>query len=336
MKILVTGANGFVGSHILSAINKLDDVDVIAACRNKSKLPSWYTGEVRTGDLCDDAYSRNVIKDVDVVCHAAAFSSIFKHKEESYELYRNPSLKLLNNCVEQGVSKFQFISTTSASAPSSSNDPLSRGINREYWPHLGSVIAIEEAMRQKASKRTTMVVLRCGIFSGNNYGLGILPLLLPRLKTYLVPWVNGGRTSLPLIDGEDIGQAFMLAAINTTLSGYEAFNVVGPTIPTTREVLTYINTKHKYPKPLFGVPFNIAYIFAWLMETIDPLVPWNPLIVRSIVHLLEEVNVNNSDVSKRLNYKPMVNWKDSVDKTISSMKKRQKVNMGMSAHELGF
>ncbi|MBZ0092538.1 MAG: NAD-dependent epimerase/dehydratase family protein, partial [Sulfuricellaceae bacterium] len=56
--VLVTGANGFAGSHILAALAQRADVRVIAACRDKEKLPPGFAGEVREGDLADPSYVR--------------------------------------------------------------------------------------------------------------------------------------------------------------------------------------------------------------------------------------------------------------------------------------
>lgn len=47
--ILITGANGFVGSHILEAMHTRKDLRVIAACRDAKKLPAFVKGEVREG-----------------------------------------------------------------------------------------------------------------------------------------------------------------------------------------------------------------------------------------------------------------------------------------------
>jgi len=325
--VLITGANGFVGSHILEALKDLP-VKTIASCRERNKLPQWYQGEIREGDLRDPRFLNELLQGVDVVCHAAAWTSLWGHAAQSRALYLAPTLKLLDACVEQGISRFLFISTTSASAPENAGDPLSRGIPRPFWPHLGSVIAIEDAMRKRAGK-TTMVTLRCGLFAGERYGLGLLPILLPRLKTHLVPWVAGGKTSMPLIDGTDIGQAFALAALNTDLKGYESFNIVGPEIPTVREVIHFLHQEFSYPEPHFSVPFPIAYIFAWMMEKLDPLVPWEPLVTRSIIHLLEEVNITNDKAKMRLGYQPKVHWKDAVRKQLMEMKAMQKTNMKM-------
>lgn len=328
--LLITGANGFVGSHVLEAAMQTPDLKVIAACRDRKKLIPSFQGEVREGDLRDPAYMESVLEGVDVVCHTAAWTSAWSHKENTRELYYEPSVRFIDKVIEKGVSRFLYISTTSAASPDRSNDPMSRGICRSLWPHLCSVVGIEDYMRDHADQGTTMVNLRVGIFAGQRYGVGILPLLCPRLKTHLVPWVAGGKTSLPMIDGRDVGQAFVLAATAPGLSGYEGFNIVGPEVPTTRQVIEFLHDEFGYPKPHFGVPFPIAYAFARLMELIDPIVPWEPLVTRSIVHLLEEVNANNERAEQKLGFKPKIHWKDAVRTQMAEMKVRQVKPMRMA------
>jgi nucleoside-diphosphate-sugar epimerase len=159
--------------------------------------------------------------------------------------------------------------------------------------------------------------------------LGLLPILVPRLKTHLVPWVAGGRTSLPIIDGRDIGQAFALAATAPDLADYEGFNIVGPEVPSVRQVITLLHDEFGLPKPHFGVPFAMAYPFAWLMEKIDPIVPWEPLITRSIIHLIEEVGVNNTKAERLLGYRPVHGWREAVRTQMAEMAVRQTRPMAM-------
>lgn len=329
-KILVTGATGFTGSHVLEALSQRKDVEIIAACRDSKRLPGNFRGQVRAGDLRDAAYRRAVVEDVDVICHAAAWTSLWGHADESRAQYLEPTLALIEAARNAGVKRFINTSTTSAAAPLRSADATAQGIEHQFWPHLCNVIAIENALRNHANTAFQAVNLRLGIFSGQRYALGLLPILVPRLKTHLVPWVAGGRTSLPLIDGRDIGQAFALAATADNLGSYEGFNIVGPDVPRVREVIAFLHDEYGLPLPHFSVPFPGAYAFAWLMEQIDPVVPWEPLVTRSIIHLMEETSVNNDKAASMLGYQPVHNWRDSIRVQMQEMKMRQIQPMPMA------
>jgi nucleoside-diphosphate-sugar epimerase len=319
--IVVTGATGFVGSHVLEELNQIGhkDLHIIAACRDRRKLIPEFKGEIREGDLRDQEYLDRVLAGADIVCHCAAWTSLWGKKKESRELYLDPSINLINKALEWHVKRFINISTTSAASPLQSSDANNPGIQRNYWPHLNNVIAIEDFMRENAYRGTSMVNLRLGIFAGRRYSLGILPILLPRLKTRLVPWVSGGKTALPIIDGRDIGQAVARAALAPQLPIYASFNIVGPEVPNVKQVVSYISETFDYPRPHFSVPFPVAYGFAWLMEKLDPLVGWEPLITRSIVHLLENTDANNDQARELLGYDPEIHWKEAIHSQITEM-----------------
>ena len=265
-----------------------------------------------------------------LISDAAAWTSLWGHAEASRKLFLTPSLRLIDAAIAQGVKRVISNSTTSAAAPVASSDPMSLGVPRRFWPHLCNVVAIEDHLRHNSGRGTVMVNLRLGIFAGERYNLGLLPILLPRLKTHLVPWVAGGKTGLPLIDGRDIGEAFVRAALTPGLEGYESFNIVGPTIPTVHEVVEYLHSEFGYPKPHFSVPFPLAFVFAGFMELLDPLVPWDPLVTRSIVHLLREVNANNDMAANRLGYRPEYDWRVAIRTQLDEMSVRQKQPMRMA------
>lgn len=329
-KVLVTGANGFVGSHILEALSQRGDVAVIAACRNKASLPGGFRGEIREGDLRDAQYRKSLVKDVDVLCHSAAWTSMWGHAEESKTLFLEPTLALIDAAREAGVQRVINTSTTSAASPLASADPMNPGIKRNFWPHLCNVITIEDKLRSVASQSFQAVNLRLGIFAGRRYALGLLPILVPRLNTHLVPWVARGSTSLPIIDGRDIGQAYSLAATAALSQHYESFNIIGTDVPTVREVITFLHDEYGLPLPHFGVPFSIAYVFAWLMEKLDPVSPWEPLVTRSIIHLMEEVHANNGKATRLLGYQPQHRWQETVRLQMSEMNAHQNESMSMA------
>ena len=330
MRILITGATGFVGSHCIEALTGHQGVVTIAACRDPSRLPNGFRGETRVGDLRDADYLDELMEGADTVVHAAAWTSLWSHKKQSYEYFLKPSLALIDAAQRQGVRRFIFISTVSAAAPGGSSDPMSRGTQRTYWPHEANVVCIEDRLREVANDSFCAINLRLCLFAGSRYALGLLPILVPRLKTHLVPWVNSGKTGMTITDGRDIGHAVDLAATTPGLAGYQSFNIVGPEVPRVREVIDYLHQHHGLPKPHFSVSFPIAFGFAWLMEKLNPVVPWEPLVTRSIIHLLQETNADNTRALRILGYQPKHRWQDAVDIQMAEMAKHQSKAMSMA------
>jgi nucleoside-diphosphate-sugar epimerase len=330
MRVLVTGATGFVGSHSLEALSNISGIELIAACRDPARLPPHFRDQARAGDLRNPDYLEDVTEKIDTLIHAAAWTSLWGHKEQSESHFLQPTLQLIESARRHGVKRFVFISSLSSAAPDRSSDPMSRGIKRSYWPHLANVVTIEDRLRAVADETFCSVSLRLGLFAGSRYALGLLPILTPRLKTHLVPWVAGGRTDMPIIDGRDIGSSIALAATVPNLSGYEGFNIVGPEVPTVRDVINHLHQKHALPRPHFSVPFPVAFAFAGMMELLNPIVPWEPLVTRSIIHLLRNTSADNRRAAERLGYTPQHHWKEAVDTQMAEMAERQIRPMSMA------
>jgi nucleoside-diphosphate-sugar epimerase len=72
LRVLVTGANGFVGRHIVETLLEAKH-SVICAVRKTSNL-RWVENlsvEYKYGDLNDKKFSETAVKDVDAVVHCA-------------------------------------------------------------------------------------------------------------------------------------------------------------------------------------------------------------------------------------------------------------------------
>jgi nucleoside-diphosphate-sugar epimerase len=330
-KIVVTGATGFVGSHIVEYFihNQSENFEFIPSCRDKAKLPSAYQNIAIQGDMKDQDTVTQITTNADVICHVASWAEMNGTLEASQYNYLKPTIALIDSALKNGVERFIFLSAINSN-PIEQNKLHTKLPLSEVWPHYDTIMQIEKYLKDVASKRMEVVILRVGFFTGKNYSLGVLPILLPRLKTHLVPWINHGSTSLPLINGVDIAQAFYLAATKSLNEKFYTIDIVGKEIPTVEEVLNYLYVKHDYPLPWYSVSFGFAYLVARFMRAFYKCTPFDPLLVPAIVLLLEETDANNDHAKEILGYRPVVDWRDSIDMQIEEMEVKQTTNMRMN------
>ncbi|MBI3547023.1 MAG: NAD-dependent epimerase/dehydratase family protein [Gammaproteobacteria bacterium] len=324
IRVVVTGATGFLGGNILKALMTHSDIEPIAACRRRDALPRNFNGEVRTGDLLDAKYRREVVKHVDVVCSAGNWASMWNHKDWERQRFFEPGRDLIEQAVQQGVKRFIQTSSVVIGAVAQHNESLDDFSETKYtgfWPHLDYTIDLDRFMRDNSQRGTQMVTMRLGHFIGAGNRLGMLPALVPRLKTYLVPWLAGGRKRLPLVADTDLGKAFALATVADNLNDYESFNICGAEFPTLREVIQFISTETGCPQPLYSVPYPAGYAFGWLMEKLKPVMPGSsPFLTRSIVHLCENWVCPSDYAQRKIGYLPKKDWHVAAREHLADLK----------------
>ena len=119
MRILVTGASGFIGSGLVSALSEAGH-DVCALMRTTAS--SDYLKGVKftrlSGDLGDQESMLRACKNVDVVYHVAGLTAA-RNKEEFFKFNAEATRNLANAAVQSGsVKKFIFVSSLAAAGPS--------------------------------------------------------------------------------------------------------------------------------------------------------------------------------------------------------------------------
>lgn len=118
MKVLVTGATGFLGGKTIDLILK-EGHNVVALVRstsNREGLPKDI--EIREADLFDVASLEAAVKDVDVVIHFAAYFDFYPRDEElMFRVNVEGTRNLMNACVGTQVERFIYCSSTETMGP---------------------------------------------------------------------------------------------------------------------------------------------------------------------------------------------------------------------------
>lgn len=320
-KVLVVGATGFVGRHVLAELEAWGGAHVIVAGRDVSRLPPRCRADARVGDLRDAEYVQRLFTDIDVVCLTASWSALYGHTQSSESLYRLPILRALTEAVRQGVRRVVFTSALVAKNVSSSRTRAVRDGIDEVWPHLHNLLAIEATMQELASSDVSMIAVRLATFTGEGQDLGILPVLVPRLRTRLVPWIERGQAPLPMIDGADVGRAFRAAVLAPSDVAFAEFDATGPEVPTFFDLVSYLHETCGVPLPWFDVSHDAAFRFGHLAEMFARWTHTQPLLTRSIVFLSESCREDRT-LWARWEYQPQVHWKDSVLRQLRDIARR--------------
>jgi nucleoside-diphosphate-sugar epimerase len=133
LKALVTGASGFIGSHIA---DRLIEAGIEVRCMmRKSSNNKWLdekNADCVQADFDDKNSMIKVLKDVDYVFHSAGLN--FAHnKGDFYNINTLGTKKLLNAVYESGadIKRFVYVSSQTASGPSNSlEEPVNEDSTR--------------------------------------------------------------------------------------------------------------------------------------------------------------------------------------------------------------
>lgn len=115
-KVLVTGANGFIGAHLSCKLVQ-EENEVFAICRkttSNNELFNLYVREgkikVFLGDIQNFDYT--ILPQFDTVCHIAGKVSVYGKMSEFIKINFDATNRLLDFCAERNVETFIYFSST--------------------------------------------------------------------------------------------------------------------------------------------------------------------------------------------------------------------------------
>lgn len=188
MKVLLTGASGFLGSSISAQLDKRS-YEFLSIVRKESKFPQYNTKAV--GNIDSKTDFSKVLPGVQVVIHAAARAHIMKDESsdplaEYREVNVAGSANLARQAVSAGVKRFIFISSIKVCGENSTGKPAYKEL-MEASPEDAygqSKYEAEEVLKQIAAETgMELVIIRPPLI----YGVGVKANFLSLLKLTRLP-----------------------------------------------------------------------------------------------------------------------------------------------------
>ena len=219
LKALVTGATGFIGSHLTEAlIQKGVQVRCLVRRTSDTKWLNNLPIELIYGDCNDKDNLHQAVDNVDWVFHLAGVTKAIK-RETYFKVNGLGTYNLIQACLEKNpcLRKFVYISSQAAAGPSTSGSPKNELDSCEPVSNYGRSKRVGERMVLAHAQDLPVIVLRpSAVYGPRDKDLFAVFRLLSK-KIDACPLNRGHRISLCHV--QDIVQGILLAAEIQTKSG---------------------------------------------------------------------------------------------------------------------
>ncbi len=305
MKALVTGANGFTGSHLVKALQQRGDtvVGFVRKSSNLSRLKD--TGiQLVTGDISDRNALRKAMQDIDTVFHTAAFVELgLVNAAQMERVNVEGTQAVLEVAKEMQISKMVYCSTIGIYG-----DTKGQVVNETFERTQENFSSAYDSTKYEAQQLVdnyavigfpVVSVMPSGIFGADDPHFG--PVFKLFLQGKLKFWVGGDRMT-GVVHVDDLVSAMILAAEKGERG--EHFIISAGEIPS-REMFEIISEQTGIATPV-EVPQPLVRVIGNILDFIGKIFSWNPPIGRERVHYLYDrcVRVDATKAREKLGWQP--------------------------------
>jgi len=323
MRILVTGATGFIGRALSSRLVS-DDHDVRVLVRSKRRTSALNgVGEVVVGDITDPAVVDRATRGAEIVF---ALAGAFREPHLSDERHREVNVEAVGHLMEaakrHGVRRVIHCSTVGVHGPvngppASEESPIVPIGIYEETKAAGEALALKYGRNGGAP---VAVVRPTQVYGPGDTRLLKLFKLANRKRVVLV---GPGTAGYHLLYIDDLIDAFLLAAQADSASG-EAFIIGGPERPTLNDIIrTLGRVLDQKEQKIIRVPVKPVQLLADVCERIcRPLGIAPPIYRRRIEFFTQNKSYEISKAQRLLGFKPKVRMFDGLQRTAEWYRQR--------------
>jgi dihydroflavonol-4-reductase len=268
MKAFVTGATGFVGSHVAHALaSKGAGLRLLVRASSRRENLEGLNGEIVVGDLLEPGSFKLALQDCEIVFHVAADYRLWvRDPEAMYRANVEGTRALIRAAQEAQVSRIIYTSSvatmgfTSNGQPCNEDSPVS--LNEMIGHYKRSKFMAEQVAIEAAAAGANIVILNPTTPVGER---DIKPtptgrIIVDFLNRHFPAYVD---TGLNLVDVREVAEMHV-AAIERGRAG-ERYILGGEDL-TLKEILDKLAAITEIPAPTMKVPHVVALGFAFCDE----------------------------------------------------------------------
>ncbi len=271
MKVLLTGANGFVGSHVLDSLRArgITTAVLLRPAGNRGFIAAHLSDlEVRTGSVGDPQSLSAAMRDITHVVHCAGCTRAL-HVSEFHDVNHLGTRHLVEavNRQKGRIQRLVHISSLAAGGPATPDKPARENDPPNPISEYGkSKLAGEQEVRGTCEPEH--VILRPPAVYGPRDAAFLR--LFKAVKAHLLPRFGSGRQALSLVFVKDLAEAIVACLTHPAVPG-KIFYVASPEVTNAPELAGEIAVQMKawtLPLPL---PAAALWLLCCLQEALSRL-----------------------------------------------------------------
>lgn len=317
MKILITGATGFIGKNLALTLRDKHDLRCLVYEQNRegAYFLDRIGAEVEFGDITDKESLTGITQNVDVVYHLAAQRRGWNSDpDSSYRVNVLGTKNILEESLATSIKQFIHCSTSSVIGPVKDQalDETYAGRD-ESKTYYKTKLAADRLVSSVSDRLNTTILMPSLIYGPyDEHHLQIFAAV----RDDRIHFVGRANNLFQPTYIDDCVRAFTLTMNEQAAIG-EKFIVCANRTYTSKEIVYAIaRAMDKDISPL-SIPYPVAQLSCLLLEGAGRLLDHKPPLNQRVIDWFTENHFfDNSKIKERLNFEPQVSLAEGMSKTV--------------------
>ncbi|SFU54530.1 NAD-dependent epimerase/dehydratase family protein [Butyrivibrio sp. M55] len=331
MKVLITGATGFVGGHLVPALIERG-YQVKCLVRNEDKarcLKAQFDVETVIGDVTDADSLHGISENIDYVIHLAAMGHVSSVSKEAYNRFTGINEGGTRNLINEfryskTLKKFVHFSSTAAMGPVGEVILDEESAPNPVTPYQKSKWRSEQIILDACSEFAFpgVIVRPCMIYGVGGYGE--FYKFCKFMKKGVFPKVGLGKNLTPLVHVDDVVNGAILAMENGRNG--QAYILASDTSIEMDELHRLIMKNIGKWAPYIYVPVPITLGVVRIIEIVAKVFEKEPIV--NCMNIKSTVYDRTFDIKKaknELGYVVRISFDKGINETINWFKSQGKI-----------
>ena len=319
-KALVTGANGFIGSHLCDHLltKDIEVVGLVGPSGNVSKLvksiesPAFTYEQIK---LDKASALRKAMQGVDVVFHVAALAKDWGKAQWYQQANVDATQQVIKSSEQAGVGRIVFISSVSIFQYTGFRHANAQEMTPDSTISHYAISKQKGEVLVQASQLDSCIV-RPGLFPFGTRDSNF-ERLAQAIKQGVLPLVNQGKSVINTAYVDNLVEGIYLSAIEPKAVG-NSYVIADEGMPSWAELVGYIAELSGVAKPRISLPSQVSHFLGYMQDYWEFALPniEPPMTHYRSQLMTHDIHFSIGNAQKDLGYAPKLSWQEGIERSL--------------------